>query len=241
MNRDEQVVFEYLEKSYGKNVVFEPEHNNAPDFSVNSSIAVEVRRLNQHYFESEKPEGLENLSFPLFDALREVLESLNYLYVGKSYWVCIDYKRPLNANIHQAKKDMALALREFLDLRVSDFPYEIPVNPKITFFFYESNPGNGKLFQIGGSDDSDAGGSVISVYAENIRHCIDEKSFKVSKRLQKYGEWWLYLVDCMGFRLDVNEISEVEKLVRNTGNFDKVCILNYDGQNILATMSKQKA
>jgi hypothetical protein len=241
MNRDEQVVFEYLKKLHGENVVFEPEHNNTPDFSVNSCTAVEVRRLNQHFFENEKPEGLENLSIPLFDAFREVLESLNYLYAEKSYWVFIDYKRPLSSSIHQAKKDMELALREFLDLNISKFPYEIPVNSEITFSFYESNPGNGKLFPVGGSDDSDAGGWVISVYAENIRHCIDEKSSKISKHLQKYSEWWLFLVDWIGFWIDTNEIAEVIKLVGDTGNFDKVCILSYDGQNVLTTMSKRKA
>jgi len=199
MNREEQIVFEHLKKLHGENVVFEPERNSTPDFAVNSSVAVEVRRLNQHFFESKKPEGLENLSFPLLDAFTEVLESLNYLYEGKSYFVFIDYKRPLSSNIRQAKKEMELALRNFLTYKVSSSPCEISVNSEITFLFYESNHGNGKLFLVGGSGDSDAGGWIIPVFVENIRHCIDEKSSKVSKRLPKYSEWWLYLVDCIEF------------------------------------------
>jgi len=238
MNREEQVVFEHLKKSYGQNIVFEPEHNSTPDFSINSSIAVEVRRLNQHSFKSTKPEGLESLSFPLERAFKEVLSSLNYLYAGKSYWVFIFYKRSLDSNIRQAKRDMKSALRKFLDIGIVNFPCEISVNSEIDFSIYESNPGNGRLFSVGGSVDSDGGGIVISVYVENIRHCINEKSSKIETRLEKYHEWWLYLVDCMEFGLSQKETSEVLKEIGSTGNFDKVVILSYYGQNVLATLSK---
>jgi hypothetical protein len=238
MNREEQIVFEHLKESYGQNIVFEPENNSTPDFSVNSSIAVEVRRLNQIFFEGGKSEGLESLSFPLESAFEEVLNSLNNLYAGKSYWVFIDYERPLSSGIRQAKKDMELALRKFLDTKVTNFPCEISVNSEITFSIYESNPGNGKLFPVGGSGDSDAGGWVVSVYVENIRHCINEKSSKIEKRLDKYHEWWLYLVDCTGLELSQKETLEVTKEIRSTGNFDKVVVLSYDGQNIFITLSK---
>jgi hypothetical protein len=136
---------------------------------------------------------------------------------------------------------MKSALMKFLDVKSSNFPYEIPVNSEINFSFYESNPGNGKLFTAGGRTDSNAGGWVVSIYSENIRHCIEEKSSKIFTHLQRYSDWWLYLVDCIGFWLDTDEISEVVKLVGNTGSFNKVCLLSYDGQNVLATMTKQKA
>jgi len=241
MKPEEQVVFQHLKKLYGENVVFEPERNSTPDFAVNSSIGVEVRRLNQYFFKGAQPEGLEQISFPLINAFTETAGTLNFLYTGISYWVYIFYKRPLSTNIRQAKKDMKLALKNFLDLQVSDFPYEISVNSEITFSFYESNPGNGKLFPAIGSGDSDAGGGNISVYVENIRHCIVEKSFKVSNRLQTYREWWLYLVDYLELGLDANETSKVVKMVDYIGNFNKVIVLSFDGKNILATMSKQKA
>ena len=245
MKPEEQVVFHHLKKLYGENVVFEPDGNITPDFAVNSSIGVEVRRLNQYFFKGEPPIGLEQISFPLINAFTKTAEKLNSLYTGISYWVDIDYKRSLSTKIHKTKKnmerDMELALKNFLDLQVSDFPYEISVNSEIIFTFYESNPGNGKLFPALSSFDSDAGGENISVYVENIRHCITEKSFIVSKRLDKYHEWWLYLVDNMEFGLNANEITKVVKMIDNIGNFNTVVVLSFDGKNILATMSKQKA
>ena len=240
MKPEEQIVFEHLTKQYGENVVFEPEHNSTPDFAVNSSIAVEVRRLNQYFFKGEKPEELETLYFALSAAFTETSEKLNYLYAGTSYWVDICYKRPLSTNIRKVKKDMELALKEFLALEISDFPYEISVNPEITFSFYESNPGNGKLFPAIASADADAGGGNISVYVENIRHCIDVKSLTVSNRLQMYSEWWLYLVDNMELGLDASERSKVVELVDDIGNFNKVVVLNFNGKYILVTIPKQK-
>jgi hypothetical protein len=49
MNREEKVAKTYLEKLGLGEVLFEPNGNVPPDFLINGRIAVEVRRLNQHY------------------------------------------------------------------------------------------------------------------------------------------------------------------------------------------------
>ena len=188
MNREEQITLEYLKRMHGEDVVPVPKHKDPPDLLVGSTIAVEVTRLNQHFFKGGKPEGLEHMSYTLENVLEEVLKSFDYLYAGKSYWVFVDYKRPLGSNFRQVKKEMQLALLKFLDSRTTKFPCEISVNSEITFSIYESNPGNGKLFPLAGSGDFDAGGWVIGIYAENIRHCISKKSSKISKHLEKYRE-----------------------------------------------------
>lgn len=238
MNREELIVFEHLTKLHGKGVLPVPAHKDPPDIVIDSSIGIEVTRLNQHYFESKKPEGLEILSFPLEDALEEVLNSFNYLYDGKSYWVCIDFKRPLNSSVHQTKKDMTLTLNNFLASETINFPYRVSVNSEISFLIYESSPGNGKLFPRGGTDDFNACGQNISTYAKNIQYCINKKSSIIQKKLDKYNNWWLYLVDCIGFGLSQKEILEVIKNVGDIENFDKVVVLNYDGQDVLLTISK---
>ena len=46
-------------------VVYEPDGNVPPDFAIDGSIAVEVRRLNQNYEEPDGAEGLEELRIPL--------------------------------------------------------------------------------------------------------------------------------------------------------------------------------
>jgi len=238
MNREEQITLVHLKVQYGEDAIPVPEHEDPPDILVNSTIAVEVRRLNQHFFGSEESEGLENLSFSLERVFEEVLESFTDLYNGKSYWVFIDYERPLKSDFRRVKKEMKLALHKFLNSPVANFPYEIPVNSEILFTLYKSEIENGKLFSIAGSGDFDAGGWIIRVYVDNIRHCINEKSSKISERLEKYNKWWLYLVDYMGLGLNQREFLEVVQNVDNTGSFDKVVVLDYYGQNVLATIQK---
>jgi len=238
MNREEQITFEYLKAQYGENVIPVPKHEDPPDILLNSTTAVEVRRLNQHFFKSGKPEGLENLSISFDHAFKEVLKSFDNLYEGKSYWIFVYYQRPLKSDFRRIKKDMKLALQNFLNSQVSDFPHEISVNPEIGFELHKSDVGNGKLFSMIGSEDFDVGGGVIGVYADNIRHCVNEKSSKISERLENYREWWLYLVDCMGFSLNQQEFLEVVPKIGGTGNFNKVVVLDYHGKNILLTIQK---
>jgi hypothetical protein len=238
MKREEKITLEYLKAKYGENVIPIPEHQDPPDILVNSSIAVEVRRLNQHFFENGEPEGLENLSFSLVSALEEVLESFDNSYDGISYWVFVEYKRPLNSDYRRIKKEMRLALLNFLNSQASNFSHEISVNPEITFLFLKSEVGKGKLFLFAGSGDFNAGGWVIQVYVDNIRHCIDEKSSKISERLENYHEWWLYLVDCMELGLDRQEFLEVAQKVGGTGSFDRVVVLDYHGENALAIIQR---
>jgi hypothetical protein len=48
MKRDEKKAREYLESLGFKQIIYEPDGNIPPDFLVESSIAIEVRCLNQH-------------------------------------------------------------------------------------------------------------------------------------------------------------------------------------------------
>lgn len=240
MKREEKIVFDHLRKAYGGDIVFEPYKNSTPDFSINSSIGVEVTRLNQHYFEGTKPEGLENLSYDLSNALDDVLESINSSYTGKnSYWIYVSYKRLLSSNIRKTKKEIMQAMKNFLDLDITIFPFEIIVNPEITISLDKKQINDGILIELDVIDDSDEGGWVISTYVENICHCITKKSDKVSKHLQEYKEWWLYLVDYMRLGLDKDVITEVVNLVKNIGNFDKVFLLSYEGADLIASINKE--
>ncbi len=50
MNREEKITENYLKSLDYRDVVFEPDGNISPDFSIDDRIAAEVRRLNQHFF-----------------------------------------------------------------------------------------------------------------------------------------------------------------------------------------------
>jgi len=240
MKPEEKLVDKYLKELYGdENVVYEPRGTSTtPDFSVKSSIAIEVRRLNQNIIEGKKEEGLEKLSYPLYYAFLEVLESLKDLYNGNSYIIDIDYKRPLSLDIEKIKVQMKLKLEESLKLNENDSSYvinilEFPKTPEIVLSISKLGYGNGKLFTAAGILDNDVGGNPINVYVKNIKLCIKYKSNKVKNYLPNYKEWWLYLVDYLAFGLSPIEISEVKKQVENNiGNFDKVIIFSYLGKDI---------
>lgn len=73
--------------------------------------------------------------------------------------------------------------------------------------------------------DNDAGGAIISMYIENIRYCINEKSDKIKSHLHRYDEWWLFLVDRMLWDLAPREIKEISKNIQDLGCFDEVSII----------------
>jgi len=229
MKPEEISVDKFLRNRYGENVLFEPDGNVPPDFVVNSTCAVEVRRLNQQFFSEEKIEGLEQLSFPLYHVLKEVLASFDSQYNGKSYWVFVDYKRPLDKNIREIKSDLQNSLKTIIQTDLS-LPYMLQVNKKIKLWLYSSDPVKGQVFRFGGEDDGDAGGWVVPVYIENIRHCITEKSSKIKQYKLRYKEWWLYLVDFMELGLDQEVVKEMKSAISDLGEFNKVAVVNYMGE-----------
>jgi len=58
-----------------------------PDFSIDSRIAVEVRRLNQHFFTENEVQGLEEHQIPLFKLVELCLRNLirNIVVVAIGY------------------------------------------------------------------------------------------------------------------------------------------------------------
>jgi len=227
MKPEEAVIERHLLKAWGENIVYEPRgKDTTPDFLVNGVNAVEVRRLNQNFFNGEQTEGLEQLAFPLYDALKEVLASFESRYSGQSFWVFVNYERPLSKNIREIKVEMKKSLENFLQAGLS-LPCILQVNENIEFQVYSAEPTNGKIFRFGGETDENAGGGVISVYIENINHCIADKSAKIKQYKSLYKEWWLYLVDFMELGLGYNEINEVKNAISDLDEFSKVVIISY--------------
>lgn len=232
MKHEEISANNYLRDCYGENVVFEPDGNIPPDFAVNSIIAVEVRRLNQHFYDGEKTEGLKQLSYPLYDALKDVLESFNTQYSGKSYFVSIDYERPLGKSMGEIKREIQIALKEFLQNEAL-LPCKVNINEKIEFWIDKSMPINGRVFRLGGEIDGDAGGWVISEYIDNIKFCIAQKSSKISQYLPRYKVWWLCLVDYMNLGLDHDDVKQVKSALTNLNEFARVIVINRTGEFLL--------
>ena len=59
MDHSEKVVFQYLKSRGFINIVYEPDGNIPPDFTIDGRIAVEVRRLNENEKTTTEHGGLE--------------------------------------------------------------------------------------------------------------------------------------------------------------------------------------
>jgi len=78
--------------------------------------------------------------------------------------------------------------------------------------------------------DGDGDGCVVPLYAQNIRHCISEKSRKVELYRGRYDSWWLVLVDTMGWSLDSNEVEALRSSVCELKGFERVIVTDFTGE-----------
>ncbi len=233
MKPEELVAEKYLRKTYGENIIYEPcGKDTMPDFLVNDILAIEVRRLNQHFFEDGKAEGIEQLSYPLYRTFIKALTSFDASYEGKSFWVSIDYERSLKKEGKQVEADMKISLKKFLQSKYL-LPCTLQVNDRIRFEIEDATSViDGKVFMAAREMDLDEGDWVIPMYIENINHCIADKSAKIKKYKSKIKEWHLCLVDHI-FGVDEKCAKEIQKGVSGRGEFDKVIVIDYTGSRLL--------
>lgn len=178
-------------------IVYEPDGNVPPDFLVDGRIAVEVRRLNQHEVtETGEKRGLETTRFALHAMMRGVVQSLGPPKQGKSWFVNYEFSRPLPplAQLRRRVRELLTAVR---DGELSENEFAISERLKIDFL--PSTIAFPLHFIVGGSADEDSGGWLVSELERNIKICLDEKGKKIAPLRPKYPEWWLILVDFIGY------------------------------------------
>ena len=221
-------------------VVFEPDGNIPPDFSIGKTLGVEVRRLNQQYFGSPDPEGLEQLSFPLWNLIIKEISSFDSKYNGNTYFIGIEYSRPYNVSPKSTAKSIREKLNSFL-LSGDPPPADLPINSNLNFSLFLASPRPGRTFMTAGGLDHDSGGAVLQMYIDNINHCIDHKSTKIDPYLNIYKDWWLLLVDVMGWGLDIQESKIVKSKINSLKNFNRLVIIRYGSGQFLLDMDQYYA
>lgn len=232
MNREEKITEGYLKSLGFKNVVFEPDGNIPPDFSINDRIAVEVRRLNQHFFTKNEVRGLEESRLPLFKLLQSSLSGFNSQYKRESYWVSIRLRRPIQKG-PIVKKAIHEALTDFL-AKAFPLPCDVKVTESISFRIFSSLPVEGRVFRFAGGTDRENGGFVLDEFKKNFDHCVKEKSRKIKGHYHRYTSWWLVLVDKIAYGFDESEKKKIRSMVSMNSYWDKVIVLDSsNGNNML--------
>jgi len=232
MNREERITEAYLKSLGFKNVIFEPDGNIPPDFSIDGRIAVEVRRLNQHFFRKDEVQGLEEGRLPLFKLLQSCLSEFNPEYKGDSYWVSIRFRRPIEKG-PTVKKAIHKALTDFLT-NPFPLPYDVKVTKSISIRIFSSQPVDGRVYQFAGGTDRESGRFALAEFKKNFDHCVEGKSKKIKRYYDRYTSWWLVLVDKIAYGFDESEKKEIKSMVSMNSYWDKVIVLNsLNGDNIL--------
>ena len=232
MKREEKITENYLISSGFKNIVFEPDGNIHPDFSIGGKIAVEVRRLNQNVFTKDKARGLEEDRIPLFSLLEASLKKFDSQYVGKSYWISIRFSRPIS-NSKTTQKTIMDSLNDFLN-NPTPLPCWIQVSETIFLHISESQPVEGKVFRFAMGVDRESGGFVLAEFKKNFDYCMKEKSEKIKEYYSRYASWWLVLVDSIAYGFNENDKKQIRSMLRINSCWNKVIVLNsLNGDNIL--------
>ena len=223
MNQDETIAEKYLLSLGYENVVFEPDGNKTPDFLLNGKTAVEVRKLNQHFARNGKIEALEQVKYKLIPMLDNMLKEFEGDSHDSSAFVCITYSRPAD-KIKQSINKIRKALLNHLPRINEQAAFQVTDTIKIELL--PASKRHESAYVLGSMPDMDAGGFVVSEIYRNLQIVLEEKSKKISKLKHKYNEWWLILVDYIGYGLCERDIEQLRELPKVTNGWDKVVLIS---------------
>lgn len=225
MDDSEKAVENYLAYLGLERIVYEPDGNVPPDFLVNGRVAIEVRRLNQNEGTESGFRGLEEVAIPLQMRVRKLLASLGPPRSGSSWFVHYTVRRPVPAwdVLRPAIRKHLIAFR---DDRSGGRSTTITVADSVQIELIRASRAHATCFVSGGYSDDDSGGWVFEETRKNLRLCIDEKTLKIAHVRCKYPEWWLILVDRIGYGVDDCDRELFHKHLRIKHSWDKVILLS---------------
>lgn len=227
MDRSEALAESYLNSLSLGEVRFEPDGSVPPDFAVGSSIAVEVRRLNQN-FESDDGghQGLEVREIPLRQKLRNHLRSFAPSKDGECWYVGYRFRRPLEP-IRTLLPLLDAALRSFLETPVRTATKR-QITKHFEIDFFSASIDHGSFFVLGANMDDDSGGWVEVELLRNLRICIADKERKIARYRPRYQQWWLVLDDHIDFGIDDEDRARFRRdLMPSVSHaFDRVVLLD---------------
>lgn len=95
------------------------------------------------------------------------------------------------------------------------------------------------IYNFGVLSDHDTGGVILGKVYKNLKIAIKEKIGKIEPYIKKYNEWWLLLIDQVGFSLEEDEIKQLQSLPIETYYFKKVIIISgYDHKKVIIIDNK---
>lgn len=222
-NREEQVVIDCLKIQGYENIKFEPDGNIPPDILLNNKIAIEVRRLNQNQSSESGLIGLEQDEFAVHRLVNKIMNKVSDKTYQQSAYVGYDFTRPLLDRKELKKKIIDVLEKHKLFIH-EDREYEVTNNFKLRIM--PSSMKLQKQFNYLASSDGDSGGFVVGLIYENFKLIIKEKEKKVKNNKEKYSEWWLAVVDTIGYRLTDLDLEQFYELSKLEYQFNRILLVS---------------
>jgi len=239
MDSTERHVFNHLQTRNFSSIEYEPDGNIPPDFLVDGKVAIEVRRLNQHHFSQNNIKGLEEVAIPLWQRVTNLIEHFSPPIDEESWFVNFTFSRPV-PKWKKLEPLLQSALEQFCNSPIKTPTVLIQTLGIHLEVFHKASKKHSTMFLMGAYIDKQSGGLVLSEMEKNITHCSDEKSLKIANFKSNYYEWWLILVDHIGYGLDELNISQFNEYVTIKHSWDKIIIIDPLNENIWFEIENKK-
>ena len=223
MNEDELIARKYLSALGHKQIVYEPDGNQPPDFLIDRTIACEVRRLNQFHKNGVRNEPLENLEYPLYHKLKQIFKSFKNDSLPNSAFVGYTVRRPFKLNKAIIKEIEAIC-NEQINYITTTKKYTVGQN--LTLTFIPTDKPKDQVYLFGSMLDYDKGGLIIEETIKSLNIIISEKDDKVLPHFQNYNEWWLILVNHIFFDIDRVENEQVKRRMIKSEIFSQIHVVS---------------
>jgi hypothetical protein len=158
--------------------------------------------------------------------LRKLLISLGPPISGQPSWfLTYRFRRPI-----QSRRRLVEALRARLSSFREDERIQTPTSFALDDCFevrlIRAAKAHETFFVIGGYSDEDSGGWVLVETEKNLRIIIEEKTRKIAPFRHKYPEWWLVLIDYIGYGVDESDRQSFRDRLAVEHDWDKIILLN---------------
>lgn len=222
-NREEQLIIDCLKVQGFDRISYEPNGNVPPDILLNNKIAIEVRRLNKNQIYGNDFKGLEQEGYAIYGLMKKIMEEISDKDFDKSALIGYFFNRPLPEK-KVIKKNVSTILKSHKPFIHENREYEVSDNFKIRLI-----PSPQKLqnqYQYGMSTDGDSGGFIVGLIYENLKLIVAEKERKVKKYKSNYSEWWLAVVDTIGYGLTDLDAEQFHNLPKIENSFDRLLLVS---------------
>jgi hypothetical protein len=191
MKHEETIAQEFLKQLGCSAIVYEPNGNVPPDFSVDSELGVEVRRLNQLHIDGNGViVGLEQADMALWSRMTKYIN--NYNVPSRSpntYGIFYTFRRPI-PKWKTLQMELDTKLQKFLNGPWGDsYKAQLPRGIGLRIFDWKKDKGS--AFRFAGSSDEQSGGFIVGNLQFSLQYAIAEKEAKTSNFRSGYSKWWL--------------------------------------------------